>query len=145
MLEMIADSDEFLAVEKHLTKQKDMVDFNWDETNPLEASYKASKLQRWNLGLLKSTWSAVSQSRAAKDNLTMSSSDSEVLQISGQALDDKGVTKALKEFQNVCNSLNSCKNAWEKGLAKAQDLACRLEIKGDPSFYAKGKGLQTWC
>jgi hypothetical protein len=20
-----------------------------------------------------------------------------------------------------------------------------LEIKGDPSFHAKGKGLQTWC
>lgn len=145
MLEMTADSDEFLAVEKHLAKQKDMVDFNWDETNPLEASYKASKLQRWNLGLLKSTWSAVSQSQAAKDNLTMSSSGSEVLQISGQALDDKGVSKPLKEFQNVCNSLNSCKNAWEKELAKAQDLACRLEIKGDPSFHAKGKGLQTWC
>ena len=35
--------------------------------------------------------------------------------------------------------LNSCKNAWEKELAKAQDLACRLEIKGDPSFHAKGK------
>ena len=66
-------------------------------------------------------------------------------QISGQALDDKGVSKPLKEFQNVCNSLNSCKNAWEKELAKAQDLACRLEIKGDPSFHAKGKGLQTWC
>ena len=90
MLEIIADSEEFLAVEKHLAKQKGMVDFNWDETNPLEASYKASKLQRWNLGLLKSTWSAVSQSQEAKDNLTMSSSGSEVLQISGQALDDKG-------------------------------------------------------
>ena len=87
----------------------------------------------------------MSQSQAAKDNLTMSSSGSEVLQISGQALDDKGVSKPLKEFQNVCNSLNSCKNAWEKELAKAQDLACRLEIKGDPSFHAKGKGLQTWC
>ena len=145
MLEMTADSDEFLAVEKHLAKQKDMVDLNWDETNPVEASYKASKLQRWNLALLKSTWSAVSQSQAAKDNLTMSSSGSEVLQISGKALDDKGVSKPLKEFQNVCNSLNSCKNAWEKELAKAQDLACRLEIKGDPSFHAKGKGLQTWC
>ena len=31
MLEMTADSEEFLAVEKHLAKQKDMVDFNWDD------------------------------------------------------------------------------------------------------------------
>ena len=116
-----------------------MVDLNWDETNPVEASYKASKLQRWNLALLKSTWSAVSQSQAAKDNLTMSSSGSEVLQISGKALDDKGVSKPLKEFQNVCNSLNSCKNAWGRSLPRPRTWPVVWKSKVTQASMPKAK------
>ena len=85
----------------------------------------------------------------------MSSSGSEVLQISGQALDDKGVSKPLKEFQNVCNSLNSCKNGVALRSTQVR-LTCVAgvtrkaeETKGTPalafslSLFLSGPTLKT--
>ena len=49
IMEMPADSKEFMAIEKALLQQEGYADDDWDLNDGTQKAYKAAKLKRWNL------------------------------------------------------------------------------------------------
>ena len=70
LLEMPADSKEFLLVEKGLLKVEGLVDDSWDEKDPVQSGYLFAKLKRFNLDLVKATFSTVESSRELAETVT---------------------------------------------------------------------------
>ena len=48
------------------------------------------------------------------------------------------------QFQGSLTQLTAGKGSWEKEVAKAQDLAARLEVKSNQALKDKGKELEQW-
>ena len=67
---MPADSKEFLLVEKGLLKVEGLVDDSWDEKDPVQSGYLFAKLKRFNLDLVKATFSTVESSRELTETVT---------------------------------------------------------------------------
>eukprot|EP00439_Symbiodinium_sp_Y106_P004896 s9435_g1.t1 len=67
---MPADSKEFLLVEKGLLKVEGLVDDSWDEKDPVQSGYLFTKLKRFNLDLVKATFSTVESSRELTETVT---------------------------------------------------------------------------
>ena len=67
---MPADSKEFLLVEKGLLKVEGLVDDSWDEKDPVQSGYLFAKLKRFNLDLVKATFSTVESSVELTETVT---------------------------------------------------------------------------
>eukprot|EP00439_Symbiodinium_sp_Y106_P002328 s4612_g1.t1 len=92
---MPADSKEFLLVEKGLLKVEGLVDDSWDEKDPVQSVYLFAKLKRFNLDLVKATFSTVESSRELTE--TARSLVSFARAIAEELLGDTQLEKTIKQ------------------------------------------------
>ena len=157
LLEMPPDSKEFKAVEKSLEEQG-LCDDEWDEGDVTQKAYKLAKLKRWDLSRVQNTWSKLENSQGWQEQVAVEKSGKEVdRQLSnvlgslgnstaaGSSQDNNlGQEQLFDQFQGCLTQLNATKTGWEKEVAKAQDLAARLEVKTNQALKDKGTELEKW-
>ena len=157
LLEMPPDSKEFKAVEKCLEDQG-LCDDEWDEADVTQKAYKLAKLKRWDLSRVQNTWSKLENSQGWQEQVAVEKSGKEVdRQLStvlgslgnstaaGSSQDNNlGQEQLFDQFQGCLTQLNATKTGWEKEVAKAQDLAARLEVKTNQALKDKGTELEKW-
>ena len=105
LLEMPADSKEFLLVEKGLLKVEGLVDDSWDEKDPVQSGYLFAKLKRFNLDLVKATFSTVESSRELTETVT-------AFKQSAQP-EPSAADQVFTQFQSVTSVLSTQKGTLE--------------------------------
>ena len=157
LLEMPPDSKEFKAVEKCL-EDEGLCDDEWDEADVTQKAYKLAKLKRWDLSRVQNTWSKLDNSQGWNEKVAVEKSGKEVDRQLSTVLGSLGNSTAagssqdnnldqqqmLDQFQACLSQLNALKTGWEKEVAKAQDLAARLEVKTNQALKDKGTELEKW-
>eukprot|EP00439_Symbiodinium_sp_Y106_P009911 s8441_g1.t1 len=98
---MPADSKEFLLVEKGLLKVEGLVDDSWDEKDPVQSGYLFAKLKRFNLDLVKATFSTVESSRELRETVTAFKQSAKGSTTIGSGTSLLGATSAAAPFPPV--------------------------------------------
>ena len=151
LLEMPPHSKEFKAVEKAL-EDAGLCDDDWDENDVTQKAYKIAKLKRWDLSKVQSTWSKLDNSQGWQEKVSVEKTGKEVDKQLSTVLGSLGSSGSGStenasmhdQFQGSLTQRSAGKGSWEKEVAKAQDLAARLEVKNNQALKDKGKELEQW-
>ena len=76
IMEMPADSKEFMAVEKTLLQEEGYADDDWDLSDGTQKAYKAAKLKRWNLDKMRVHFCTVTTDKKWQESVEASKQSS---------------------------------------------------------------------
>ena len=129
IMEMPADSKEFMAVEKALLQEEGYADDDWDLSDGTQKAYKAAKLKRWNLDKIRVHFCTVTTDKKWQESVEASkqSSKGSVDQLStvmdtigrrdpepssGSKEEPSQEDLAFQKFQNQLATFSGQKSIW---------------------------------